>query len=80
MVQSLIGNDSSLDAPTLQFFGISHFKIDELNPLQSAIIEMPFICVVGSLNTTSIQRSSITAASLNCIFGPIFAVNLRLLD
>lgn len=72
MVHSLIGRLSSFAAPTLQFFGESHFKIVELSPVQSAINEIPFICVIGSLKSTCIQISSINDESLNSVVGKTF--------
>lgn len=78
MVHSLIGRLSSFAAPTLQFFGTSHFKIAELSPVQSAIIEIPFVCVIGSLKSTCIQMSSIRDASLNSVVGPTFPLDQKI--
>lgn len=72
-VQFFTGNASNLAAPTLQFFGMSHFKIAELIPLQSAITVRPLIWVNGSLKSTSIQISSIIEASLKLVVMPMLA-------
>lgn len=73
-VQLFTGNASNRAAPTLQFFGISHFKMAELKPLQSAITVRPLICVSGSLNSTSIQMSSMIDASVKPVVVPMLPV------
>lgn len=56
----------------LQFFGMSHFRTDELSPLQSAMIVIPLICVNGSLSSSSTKMSSRIAESWNVFGGAIF--------
>lgn len=74
MVQSFTGRLSSFAAPTLQFLGMSHLRIDEFSPLQSAIADIPFCCVNGSLSRICIKISSNSDASVNSVLGPIFPV------
>lgn len=81
ITHSFTGRLSSFAAPTLQFRGMSHFRIDELRPLQSAMADIPFCCVNGSLSNICIKISSNSDASVNSVFGPIFpAIKNRMND
>lgn len=78
MVHFFTGKLSNFVAPTRQFFGMSHLSMAELRPVQSAITDIPLICVNGSLSNTCIQMSSTNDASQNWVFGatfPVFEVN-----
>lgn len=75
IVHCFTGRLSSFAAPTLQFFGMSHLRIAELMPVQSAITERPLIWVTGSLSNICMKMSSTIEASTNWVLGPIFPIN-----
>lgn len=74
IVHSFTGNRSNFAPPIRQFFGINQDRIEELSPLQSAIMDIPLICVDGSLSNTSNQRSSIILASVYFVVAAIFPI------